>query len=220
MINLNQMERSPIQSVTGHYQSFGAGKLFLSGGIDDRNLVQQCTLVDLTNLPRLGFRGSDTASYLLDQGFELPQAPNTFTRQQDGTQIARLSATEYLLIGRLKDFGQKIINLESKWTMDHRLNYLLPRQDSHACFQITGPSITLIMAKLCAVDLSKEQFIPGQVVQTSVARVNAIVMNVGDDISEKFNILCDRTTSLYLWEVLEDAMREFHGKVVGVEALI
>lgn len=40
MKNLYQAERSPIQNVAGHYQSFGAGKLFLAGGLDDRGAVQ------------------------------------------------------------------------------------------------------------------------------------------------------------------------------------
>lgn len=220
MKNLYQMERSPIQDVAGHYQSFGAGKLFLAGGLDDCAVVQKCALVDLTNLPRVGFRGIDTAEYLIDHGFELPQTPNTLITQKDTSHIVRLSATEYLLVGGLDDFGEKIIDLEKNWVMDGRLNYLLPRQDSHACLQITGPSIALIMAKLCAVDLSEEAFLRGQVAQTSVARINAIVMNVSDEVAAKFNILCDRTISLYLWEVLEDAIYEFNGQVVGIEALI
>ena len=45
-------------------------------------------------------------------------------------------------------------------------------------------------------------------------------MNVSDDVAAKFNILCDRTMSLYLWEVLVDAIQEFNGQVVGIEALI
>lgn len=69
-------------------------------------------MVDLTNLPRVGFRGIDTAEFLLDHGFELPQTPNTLITQQDGSYVARLSATEYLLLGGLDDFGKKIIDLE------------------------------------------------------------------------------------------------------------
>lgn len=220
MKNLYQVERSPIQDVAGNYQSFGAGKLFLASDSDDLGAVQKCALVDLTNLPRVGFRGIDTAKYLLDHGFELPQKPNTLITQKDGSHIARLSVTEFLLVGGLDNLGEKIIDLEKNWVIDDRLNYLLPRQDSHACLQLTGPSIALIMAKLCAVDLSEEAFFTGQVVQTSVARINAIVMNISDDVAPKFNILCDRTMSLYLWEVLEDAIQEFNGQVVGIEALI
>lgn len=220
MKNLYQVERSPIQNIAGHYQSFGAGHLFLAGGLDECHVVQKCALFDLTNLPRIGFRGIDTAEYLLGHGFELPQIPNTFITQKDGNHVARLSVTEYLLVGGFGDFGEKISDLEKNWVMDDRLNYLLPRQDSHACLQLTGPSNALIMAKLCAVDLSEQAFAKGQVAQTSVARINAIVMNVSDAVTTKFNILCDRTMSLYLWEVLEDAIQEFNGQVLGIEALI
>lgn len=220
MNHLYQAQRSPIQNIVEQYQAFGAGKLFLAGGLDERHVIQQCALIDLTNLPRVGFRGTATAAYLSELGFELPQTPNTFIQQQDESHLARLSATEYLLIGSLNDLGEKITHLEQSWTMDDDLNYLLPRQDSHALFQLTGPYLALIMAKLCAVDLSEHAFMAGQVVQTSVARINAIVMNVSDDTSTKFNILCDRTMSLYFWEVLVDAIQEFNGQVVGIEALI
>ena len=60
---------------------------------------------------------------------------------------------------------------------------------------------------------------PGHIVQTSVARINAIVLNVSDEVCPKFSILCDRSASLYLWEVLIDAMAEFNGKVIGVNTL-
>lgn len=66
--------------------------------------------------------------------------------------------------------------------MDESLNYLLPRQDSHAWMMLTGDYVSAIMAKLCGVDLSSEEFKPGQIVQTSVARINAIVLNVSDEI--------------------------------------
>jgi sarcosine oxidase subunit gamma len=76
------------------------------------------------------------------------------------------------------------------------------------------------MAKLCAVDLSAESFVVGQIAQTSVARINAIVMNVSDAQAPKFNILCDRASSLYLWNVLLDAIAEFDGKAIGIQGLL
>lgn len=220
MNDLYQAQRSPIQNIIDNYQSFGAGTMFLSSKPKKKNTAQSCGLIDLTNLPRVGFRGTDTAEYLSELGFELPQIPNRVIQQQDGGYIARLSATEYLLIGSLHTFGQRITSLEQGWMMDDHLNYLLPRQDSHALFQLSGSYLALIMAKLCAVDLSEQAFTTGQVVQTSVARINAIVMNISDATSAKFNILCDRTMALYFWDVLSDAMQEFNGQVVGVEALI
>lgn len=220
MNTLYQAERSPIQNIAGHYQSFGQGKLFLAGGLDERHIIQQCAIVDLTNLPRIGFRGIDTANHLQEQGFVLPTIPNKVVAQTDGTQVARLSATEYFLIGGLENFGENIIALEQYGQQGETLNYVLPRQDTHAMFQLSGQYLPWIMAKLCAVNLLENVFVAGDVVQTSVARINAIVMNVSDEFSNKFNILCDRTMALYLWDVLLDAMQEFNGQVLGIEALL
>ncbi len=42
-----------------------------------------CTLEDLTDLPRVGFRGSQTADYLTARGLSLPEAPNRAVTQPD-----------------------------------------------------------------------------------------------------------------------------------------
>ena len=68
---------------------------FLSNG------PQTCALTDLTDLPRVGFRGSDSAGYLQAHGYHLPSLPNQALRQDDGGWVARLSASEYLLLGSL-----------------------------------------------------------------------------------------------------------------------
>ena len=60
---LYQAERSPIAQT--QYQSFGLGKQFLKdNNVASESQIQQCAIVDLTNLPRVGFRGQDAAQYL------------------------------------------------------------------------------------------------------------------------------------------------------------
>lgn len=213
-------EYSSIQSALPGYEVFGSGKMFLKDSSFTEKQIAQSALIDLTHLARVGFRGADSATYLKQEGFELPEFPNTFVIQTDGSIAARLSAFEYMLLGSFKDFGERLAELERNWTMDQCANYLLPRQDSHAWIQLTGESIAFVMAKLCAVDLSSESFAVGQIVQTSVARINAIVMNVSDAQAPKFNILCDRASSLYLWNVLLDAIAEFDGKAIGIQGLL
>ncbi|WP_180114085.1 sarcosine oxidase subunit gamma [Acinetobacter sp. YH12063] len=215
---LYQAQTSPMERIAGPYQSFGMGQKFRAGRAEAQ--IQQCAIADLTHLSRVGFRGIDSAAYLIQAGYQLPDRPNMLLKQNDGTTVARLSATEYLLLGAWSDFGESIAQLEQNWSMNEQANYMLPRQDSHAWIQLTGSSIALVMAKLCAVDLSAEAFTVGQIAQTSVARINAIVMNVSDAQAPKFNILCDRAASLYLWHVLLDAIAEFDGQAVGIESLI
>lgn len=174
-------------------------------------LMPRCTLRDLTDLPRVGFRGAQSAQYLLERRFALPDAANRSVLQQDGSQVVRLSRTEYLLLGSPNDLGQRIADEEARWELDHQANYLLPRQDSHACFQLTGDCLSELMAKLCGVDLSPQAFGPGCVAQTSAARINVIVINSSTAHVSSLHILCDRTSKAYFLEAMQDAMQEFCG---------
>ena len=168
-----------------------------------------CVLVDLTDLSRVGFRGQQSADYLRARGFELPQAPNQAVTQADGSHVARLSQTEYLILGSHLDQGERIADEEARWELDHSANYLLPRQDSHAWLQLSGACVPQVMAKLCGVDLRPPAFGPGAVAQTSAARINVIVINVGGEDQPAFQILCDRASLAYFKDAVADAMAEF-----------
>ena len=171
-----------------------------------------CSLTDLTDLSRVGFRGAHSAEYLRSRGFALPDAPNRAVTQADGSLVARLSQSEYLLLGRPEDQGQRLADEEARWELDHQANYLLPRQDSHAWFQLTGEHPSEVMAKLCGVDLSPQAFGPGAVAQTSAARINVIVINAGSARQASLHILCDRASQAYFQEALLDAMEEFKAR--------
>ncbi|NBB62904.1 sarcosine oxidase [Pseudomonas sp. ODNR1LW] len=174
-------------------------------------LLPRCALTDLTDLPRVGFRGAGSAAYLQGRHFVLPDAPNHAVSQVDGSWVARLSQTEYLLLGSTQDQGERVADEEARWELDHQANYLLPRQDSHAWFQLSGEHLSEVMAKLCGVDLSTQVFGPGAVAQTSAARINVIVINTMSAQQPRFYILCDRASMAYFQEALLDAMEEFSG---------
>lgn len=173
--------------------------------------MSDCTLTDLTDLPRVGFRGAQSAEYLLSRHFVLPDAPNRSVTQDDGSQVARLSQTEYLLLGSPQEEGERVADEEARWELDHKANYLLPRQDNHAWFQLSGDHLTEVMAKLCGVDLSPQVFGPGAVAQTSAARINVIVINATTLQQSSLYILCDLASKTYFHEALLDAMQEFSG---------
>ncbi len=181
--------------------------------------LQRCAVVDLTEVPRVGFRGPDSTAYLLARGFILPDSPNRAVTQADGSHVARLSQTEYLVLGSLLDRGERIADEEARWEMDHYANYLLPREDSHGWLQLSGVYIAEVMAKLCGVDLRPQAFAPGAVAQTSAARINVIVINLGSVATPVFQILFDRASLDYFKGALMDAMREFDGTVLDIEAL-
>ncbi|MNJ55765.1 Sarcosine oxidase, gamma subunit family [compost metagenome] len=183
-------------------------------------LLHTCALTDLTELARVGFRGSDSAAYLQARGYHLPSLPNQALRQEDGGWVARLSQTEYLLLGSLADDGARVAGVEAEWLQDGQRSYLLPRQDSHAWLQLSGAHGSAVMAKLCGVDLRAEAFPLGAVAQTSAARINVIVVNVGSDDRPALQLLFDRASLAYFREALLDAMDEFDGGWVDLNELM
>ena len=183
-------------------------------------LLTTCALTDLTELARVGFRGSDSAAYLQARGYHLPALPNQAVRQEDGSWVARLSQTEYLLLGSLADDGARVAGEEAGWVQDGQRNYLLPRQDSHAWLQLSGVHCSAVMAKLCGVDLRAGAFPVGAVAQTSAARINVIVVNMGSDQRPALQLLFDRASLAYFREAMLDAMDEFDGGWVGVDELM
>lgn len=182
--------------------------------------LAHCALVDLSNLARVGFRGTDTADFLHSKGYDLPEAANHANAQDDGSLVARLSQTEYLVLGSLRDAGTRVADLEAQWQLSEQANYLLPRQDSHAWLLLTGEHCASVMAKLCGVDLRDGNFTQGAVAQTSAARINVIVINNHATASPSFHILCDRASASYFWDAVLDAMLEFGGKPAGIAALL
>lgn len=172
-------------------------------------------LVDLTDRPRVGFRGADARAYLEGHGFDVPQNPNHAVQQADGSVVAALSSTEYLILGGAQDGGARIALQENNWALSTRANYLLPRQDSHAWLMLAGPRVPDVMAKVCGVDLRPRHFAVGSVAQTSVARVNAIVIHAQKNTESVFHVLFDRCSLAYFREALVDALQEFGGHLNG-----
>ncbi|WP_275626732.1 sarcosine oxidase [Pseudomonas sp. 273] len=217
------IERSPLYPLHrgARLAALGSAAIVARYGEQEEHAqLRSCALIDLSNLPRAGFRGADAAAYLQARGYALPEAPNRALRQADGGLVARLSQTEYLLLGSLHDGGARVAGEEAAWLLDDSANYLLPRQDSHAWLQLSGEHYAAVMAKLCGVDLRPQAFGPGAVAQTSAARINVIVINAGGDDLPNLQILCDRASVQYFWEALLDAMAEFDGRPVGIDALL
>jgi len=216
-------ERSPLypRHVGARLGQLGNAAVVAGYGDEDESAqLQRCALIDQSNLARVGFRGSDAAEYLRARGYRLPERPNQAQPQDDGCLVARLSQSEYLLLGSLRDAGSRIQQEEARWQLGDSANYLLPRQDSHAWLLLTGEQASEVMAKLCGVDLRAEAFPPGSVAQTSAARINVIVINAPQGELPCLQILCDRASASYFWDALLDAMAEFDGRAAGIDALL
>lgn len=183
-----------------------------AGPLDDKNTSfdnGRVVLSDFSLLPRVGFRGRHAAWYLQDRGYELPDQPNQACWQSDGSLVARLSQTEYLLLAASTQSRPRIQQEELQWQMSELSCFSLPRQDTHAWLRLKGAVLAEMMSKLCAVDFDAPQFAAGAVAQTSVARANAMVINASQNGETEFWLLMDNSLAAYFWDVLCDASTEF-----------
>lgn len=193
----------------------GALPLTLPG--DSRQQAEVSGLLDLSLLPRCGFRGANAAAYLQSQGLPVPSAPNQSSEGGQGELVLRLSQTEYWVLSGLDDRGMGVeaLPLQSSPVAC----YPLYCQDSHAWFVMTGQHLANTLAKVCAVDLREAQFPLHAIAQTSVARVNAIVVSHQLRGLPAMSILSDNASAEYLWDALLDAMAEFGGQAIGMSVL-
>ncbi|MCV6590290.1 MAG: sarcosine oxidase subunit gamma [Marinobacterium sp.] len=183
-----------------------------------RNQAMQAGLLDLSVLPRTGFRGLNAAAHLQAAGLPVPAKPNQASVADSGELVLRLSQKEFWVLGNLADEGARIDSLNQQPLPDSNC-YPLYCQDSHAWLTLTGAHLPAIMAKVCGVDLREEAFPLGSIAQTSAARINVVIVNHQINGLPCFTVLCDSAAAEYLWECLLDAMGEFGGEVIGSGAL-
>ncbi len=189
-------------------------------GVDETALAGHLGIGDLSPLARTGFKGRHAPEWLVDQGVEIPTAPNQAKVQADGALVARLSNEEHLVLGDLNETSDLVHRLDSAWEIESgRMCYHMPRAHTHAWFAVTGSHVTEMFSKICGVDLREHRFPQGAVAQTSVARINAIVVRSDSGHTPTFHVLADSASAEYLWGGITDAMQEFSGAPVGLAAL-
>ena len=183
--------------------------------------AQHLGLADLSTLPRIGFKGLGTPDWATGQGIELPTQPNRAILQSDGTLVARLSQSELLLASNLSGLSESI-GSSSQAARNSELPervYSLPRSDSHSWLVLCGSRAAETLAKVCGVDLRPHKFANGEVAQTSIAKINGVI--VRNDLGETLSycIFSDSSSVEFLWDSLHDAMAEFKGAAIGIQAL-
>ena len=183
-------------------------------------IAKKLALADLSPLPRTGYKGAGAPQWLRAQGLSLPDKPNKAVRQDSGALVAALSWEEHLILGRLDTDNDDFAVLDQSWSLDKAPRcYVLPRRDSHCWFALTGRHVSATLAKLCGVDMRLSKFADGSIAQTSLARINIVVIRNDLGTTPTFYLLADSASADYLWPCLIDAMNEFGGVPVGLAAL-
>lgn len=166
----------------------------------------ELSLLDLTSLPRAGVKGMNLSAWLTSRLYELGDESNCAYPQPDGSLLVRLSPGELLLLADPANPSDEVasFSLEPAYTC-----YPVRRKDSHYWFALSGERCSDMFAKLCAVDLSPDNFPNNRVAQSSVAKTSAIIVRHDSDNDLRYFVLGDSSTTQYMKHCLNDAMAEF-----------
>ena len=193
------------------------------GSFEEYEQAQVLAICDLCTLPRIGFKGAGALAWLKSQNIALPELPNTAVQQNNAGLATKLSEQEVLILSDIFALNQDVNNLSTKADIEHQdcdqKTYVLPRGDSHCWLAVTGMKAAEMFSKICAVDLRGHKFSVGSVAQTSVAKTNAVVIRNDLGSIPCFYILSDISGTEFLWDCLLDAMAEYKGYPVGINAL-
>lgn len=226
----NQIRRSPIYRQTQAAGAFcdvinGAAVPMHYGSPDsEADRARRMAIADLSGLARTGFKGAGAVEWLQGQGLSIGPDSNMAYAQEGGELAARLAPSEIFLIDSLTGTGTLIERLNAAWSWGTErprklIGYPMPRQDSHAWFMVTGEAAAEMFAKICGVDLRPQVFAPRRIAQTSLAKMSGIVIRDDRGQIPAFHLLADVASAEYLWGAVLDAMSEFGGAPVGLQAL-
>ncbi len=181
-------------------------------------------LADLSVLPHTGFKGAGVVDWLRGQGVEVSEEPNWAPAQKGGGLALRQAAAEVMILGDLSGDGGWPERLKQAWWAEpvppqNPRGFPMPRDETHAWLAVTGAHAAAMFAKLCGVDLRAPAFPQGRVAQTSIARLNGVIVRDDRGGDPFFHLLADCASAEYLWDCLLDAMAEFDGRPVGLTAL-
>jgi sarcosine oxidase subunit gamma len=181
--------------------------------------ARELGLVDVSLLPRLGFKGRDTAAWLARHGIAVGDAPNVAYRQADGALAARLAAGEVTIMSDIGERSTACRRLADATSLDDDVMcFPVPRGEGHFRFLVTGRQAAGMFAKICGVDLRPAKFPDLAIAQTSIARMSANVVRNDLGGTLAFDMHGDVASGAYMWMCLCDAMAEFGGRPVGLSA--
>jgi len=164
----------------------------------------QTHLLDFSLVARCGVKGPEVIHWLKNNN--LPASPeiNTATETTDNQWLMRLGETEHWVLSNPWKNNPDLPDTSNTSGV-----YPVYCEDGRAWFSLTGKDKAKIMAKICGVDLRENNFPIGAIVQTSVARVNTVILHHRLNQSNLFSLFFDCSNAEYLWHSLLDAMDEY-----------
>jgi sarcosine oxidase subunit gamma len=168
-------------------------------------------IADLSHLPRCGLKGPGTSAWLGNLGLPLPTTPSSWLNLADGTLIARLGNTEYLIEGNAALIDSIMQTPRTAGV------YPVLRQDTSLA--VCGSRVNELLLQVCNVDFRILAADTSQLVLTSMAGVGVTVLRTGSSSQPVYRVWCDGTYGLYLHETLAGIAEELGGGFISADFL-
>lgn len=171
-------------------------------------------IADLSFLWRFGVKGAGAAAWLENQGIQPPIHPNTWCPLPDGSLVARLGTSEFLIEdGLSSNVATQLMQIQQFPSQV----YPVLRQD--AAIALCGEAVNELLLQTCSFNFLALSLAERPVVVTSIVGVAAIVIPHERAGQLLYRIWCDGTYGAYLWRTLVAIAQELGGGAIGVGCL-
>lgn len=177
--------------------------------------IKKIVVGDLSQLPRVGVKGSNAAAWLQEQGVTLPEAANSWTLSESGILVLRLGLSEFLIEDQAngKQGDEKLVDtLKSKLKTSTQGIYPVARAD--ASFALSGDDCMMLLSEICLLDLQQDTH-QNALFLTQIAGISATVLKQSKDNQPFYRIWCDGTYHRYMHETLTTIAKELGDKYLG-----
>ncbi len=182
---------------------------------EERDKLQSVALADLSHLKRCGLKGPGAEAWLKSAGIEPPAGINQWAPLGNCSLIARLATSEFLIEDNVgQDYADRI-----RLQLGRGVPGVTPVLRQDAEIAVTGPRINELLLQTCSFNFAALDLPARPIVMTSMIGISVLVIPGTWRDAPFYQIWCDGTYAIYLWEHLIEIAEEIGGGAVGLAAL-
>ena len=178
----------------------------------ETQLKTELSLCDLSCLPKMSLKGSESLGWLAQAGIPLPKSVYEHCSLEDGSLVIRTDRQEVFLEDG--PTSHRVAEFEGELSSRPSGIHWVRRQD--ASFSLTGTRSNAVLRETCGVDFSQP---PDAVVMTRVAGVSCMILPLQAEQTPAFRLWLDPSYGSYLWEALLEIVCDQGGDAIGLAAL-
>jgi sarcosine oxidase, subunit gamma len=181
----------------------------------EREKLQTIALADLSHLKRCGLKGPGAEAWLKSIGIEPPPGINQWAPLGPCSLIARLASSEFLLEDNVgQDYADRV-----RTQLGRGVPGVTPVLRQDAEIVLAGPRINELLLQTCSFSFAALDLVSRPIVMTSMIGVSVLLIPITRHGAPFYQIWCDGTYAVYLWEHLLEIAVELGGGAVGLSAL-